>query len=298
MSSASIAGFYAEELVWFLTLFLFGLIVGSFLKVCIYRLPRGKSIVAPPSFCPHCGEFIGWYDNIPLLSYLLLGGKCRACKVHISLRYPLVESLTGLLFGFFFYEFVLREGKPLSVYIAYVALASALIVSSFVDLEFYLIPDEITVWGTVLGPIYSLLFPTLHYSANSLRGLALSGNERIDAVVASLLGILVGGGLILFTALFGSIVFRKEVMGMGDVKLMAMVGGVVGWKLSVIIYFLAPFFALALAIPLLGLEKERKLPYAPFLSIATLVVMSFQRPFVEFFDSRTFILSEVVKGLF
>lgn len=209
-----------------------------------------------------------------------------------------MEALTGLLFGLFFCLFVLRKEQSLSVYIAYVALSSALIVSSFVDLEFYVIPDEITLWGTALGPIYSLLFPALHSSSDPLRGLVLLGNERLDAVVASFIGILTGGGLVLFTALLGAVVFKKDAMGMGDVKLMAMVGGIVGWKLSVIIYFLAPFFALLGAIPLLWLRKGRKLPYAPFLSIAALMALSFQGPFIRFLDSRLFMLSEIVKEVF
>jgi leader peptidase (prepilin peptidase)/N-methyltransferase len=293
--SALTAGFSTEEIFWFLILFLFGLIVGSFLNVCIYRLPRGKTVVVPPSFCPHCGKTIRWYDNIPLASYLLLGGRCRICKARISLRYPFVEAITGFLFGFFFFGFVLREGQPFSVYAAYVALASALIVCSFIDLELYVIPDEITLWGTALGPFYSVLFPALH---TSNKGISLSGHERVDALASSVLGILVGGGLILLTAIFGSIAFQKEVIGMGDVKLMSMVGGVVGWKISVIIFFVAPFFALLWAVPALGLKMGQKVPYAPFLSLATLVVLSYSRPFIEFFDSRLFILSEVVKGLF
>lgn len=297
-ATALIVGSSTEEILWFSLLFLFGLVVGSFLNVCIYRLPLNKSIVTPPSSCPHCGGSIRWYDNIPLLSYLILGGKCRACKSSISIRYPLVEALTGFLFGFFFCEFVLRGGQPISVYLAYVALSSALIVSSFIDLEFYVIPNEITVWGTALVPLYSLLFPSLHPSADPLRGLTLVCNERLNAVMASLLGILVGGGLILLTALLGSLALRKEAMGMGDVKLMAMVGGVVGWKLSVMVYFLAPFFALVGSIPLLRSGKERKLPYGPFLSMATLVALLLQGPFIRFFDSRLFILSEVVKGNF
>jgi leader peptidase (prepilin peptidase)/N-methyltransferase len=291
-------GFSPEEILWFVTLFLFGLIVGSFLNVCIYRLPRDKSIVTPPSSCPNCREFIRWYDNIPLFSYLRLGGRCRACKAPISLEYPLVEALTGILFGLFFCEFVLREGQPLSVYLAYVALSSALIVSSFIDLEFYVIPNEITLWGTALGPVYSLLFPALHPSSDPSRGMVFLENERLDAAVASLVGILVGGGLVLLTALLGSLALKKEAMGMGDVKLMAMVGGIVGWKLSVIIYFLAPFLALLGAIPLLWTREERRLPYAPFLSMAAIVALPLQGVFIRFLDSRLSILSEVVKEVF
>ncbi len=228
----------------------------------------------------------------------MLGGKCRACGSPISPIYPIVEALTGFIFGLFFYRFAVKAGQPPSVYFAYIALSAALIVSSFVDLEFYVVPNEITHWGTALGPLYTLLFPSLHPSADPLRGLSLIGNDRLDAVLASLTGILAGGGIVLLTALLGGLVFRKEVMGMGDVKLMAMVGGVVGWKLSIIIYFLAPFFALVGAIPLLLSGKGRRLPYAPFLSVATLVALPLQTSLIKFLDSRLFILSEVVKALF
>ena len=297
-ASILILGYSTEEILWFGILFLLGLVVGSFLNVCIYRLPRDKSVVVPASFCPNCGESIRWYDNIPLFSYLMLGGKCRACKSPISLRYPFVEALTGFLFGFFFCEFVIREGQPFSVYLAYIALSSALIVSSFVDWEFYVIPNQITVWGTALGPLYSLLVPSLHPSADPLRGVEFLGNDRLNAVAASLLGVLVGGGLVFLTALIGGMALRKEAVGMGDVKFMAMVGGVMGWKLTVMIYFLAPFFALAGALPMLWSEKEHKLPYAPFLSMATLAALSLQGPLIRFLDSRLLIFSEVVKVIF
>ncbi len=293
-----IPGTSAEEALWFFTLFLFGLVTGSFLNVCIYRLPRNRSIIAPASFCPSCGAFVKWYDNVPLLSYLLLRGKCRSCKSPISLRYPLVEALTGLLFGLLFIQFVLKQEQSLSLYVAYTALSSALIVSSFIDLEFYLIPNEITMPGIIAGPIFSFLFPGIHYPVNHLGAPLTLDYSRMDALSASFTGILIGGGIVWLTAVIGSFVFRREAMGMGDVKLMAMIGGITGWKLALMVYFLAPFFALAAAVPLFFVGKGRKIPYAPFLSMATLAALFFQRPFTKFLDSRLFILSEVVKEIF
>lgn len=269
--------------------------MGSFLNVCIFRIPRNESIVSPSSHCPLCGRPIEWYDNIPLVSYfLLLGGKCRSCKGDIGLRYPLVEALTGLMFGAFFYSLVLRAGEPLSVYMAYSLLGCALLVSSFVDVELYIIPNEITYLGMAFGPVFSFLFPDLHHSSGSYREFGLLGGQRLDALASSLCGMLVAGGLVLLFAVLGQIAFRKEAMGMGDVKLMAMMGGVMGWKLAVIVFFLAPFFALFVSIPLLltgGLGEGRKVPYAPFLSLAALVSIPLQAPFIQFLDSRIQIFS-------
>ena len=274
---------------------IFGLAVGSFLNVCIFRLPRNESVVSPGSHCTLCGSPVKWYDNIPLVSYfLLLKGKCRSCGDDISLRYPAIEALTGLMFGVFFYTSVCLAGQPLPVYIAYCALGSALLVSSFVDLESYIIPNEITYSGIIFGPVYSFLFPVLHQQHGSYRGIGVLEGQRLDALLSSLYGMLAGGGLVLFFLVFGEIVFRKEAMGMGDVKLMAMVGGVLGWKLAVITFFLAPFFALLVNIPLLlsgGLERDHKIPYAPFLSLAALVSIPFQELFVRFLDSRIQIFS-------
>lgn len=274
---------------------IFGLIVGSFLNVCIFRLPRNESIVSPGSHCPLCNEPIKWYDNIPLVSYfLILKGRCRSCGGSISLRYPLVEVLTGLMFGVFFYALVLRAGEPLSVYIAYSALGCALLALSFIDIETFIIPNEITYLGMAFGPIFSFLFPALHHSPGACGELGLFEGQRLDALASSLCGMFVAGGLVLTFALLGQVAFKKEAMGMGDVKLMAMVGGIVGWKLSVIVFFLAPFFALSVSIPLFltgSLERGCKIPYAPFLSMAAMVSITLREPLVRFLDSRLEIFS-------
>ncbi|MEE9200951.1 MAG: prepilin peptidase [Candidatus Brocadiales bacterium] len=271
-----------------------GLVVGSFLNVCIYRIPRNESVVSPGSHCVLCGNPIKWYDNVPLVSYFLLKGRCRSCGDKISLRYPLTEALTGLMFGVFFYSSVCLAWEPLPVYIAYCVLGCALIVSSFVDAESYIIPNEVTYFGMVFGPVYSFLFPVLQNSPGSYRTFGILENPRFDGLASSLCGMLAGGGLILFFLVFGQIIFRKEAMGMGDVKLMAMVGGVLGWKLAVMVFFLAPFFALLASIQILikgGLGEGRRIPYAPFLSLAAIVSIPLQEPFIRFLDSRIEIFS-------
>ncbi|HQU31811.1 MAG TPA: prepilin peptidase [Candidatus Brocadia sapporoensis] len=260
-----------------------GLAIGSFLNVCIYRIPRKKSLVSPRSFCPICQTQVCWYDNIPVLSYLLLRGHCRTCRTKISLRYPLIELLTGSLFTLL-YIFVQYRQESLCVLVGYLALCCALIISTFVDIEFLVIPNEITFVGIPLAFLFSVVCPCLHNKPDTLRNFTLMGITRLDSLIASLSGALVGGGLIFLCSVVGKWVFRKEAMGFGDVKLMGMVGGMVGWKLAVAIFFVAPFFGLFMGIPVLLMKKTHLIPYGPFLSLATLVCIFFQDYFLRIVD--------------
>jgi len=205
--------------------FAIGACIGSFLNVCIYRLPREMSIVSPPSHCPACGQPLAWHDNVPIISFLLLGGRCRHCGVIISGRYALVEAITGLLFVATVHSFV-GAGTLTPVRAAAVLIvASALVAGSFIDIERRIIPDEITLPGTVLGCLAGLLFPHLHDAGDPVLKLVY-GPLPLPAwgLAASVFGALVGGGFIYLSGVLGRIIFRKEAMGMGDVKLMAMVG--------------------------------------------------------------------------
>lgn len=235
-------------------LFCLGAVLGSFLNVCIYRLPRKESIIRPGSHCPSCQHKIAWYDNIPLLSYILLKARCRHCPARISWRYFLVELLSAGLLLLLFHYF----GLSLFFWI-YAALALSLIVVSFIDIAIQEIPDEISLCGIAIGLILSLVFPQLHDTA--IRGLALW---------RSFLGILAGGGSIYITGLIGNAIFRKESMGGGDVKLMAMIGAFIGYKAVLLTFFLAPFFGAAVGIVLKIREGKSLIPYGPFLSLATL----------------------------
>ncbi|MDN3515490.1 MAG: prepilin peptidase [Candidatus Brocadia sp.] len=256
-----------------------GLAIGSFLNVCIYRIPRKKSLILPRSFCPGCNTPVRWYDNIPVLSYLLLWGRCRACKTKISIRYPLVELLTGYVFAHLYVFAHYRHESP-CVFIGYAVLSCALIISTFVDLELFVIPNEVTFIGIPLALVFSALCPGLHNEPNTLRSFSLVGIYRLNTAAASILGMLVGGGMIFLCGVIGKRVFRKDAMGFGDVKLMGMVGGVVGWKLAVAVFFVAPFFGLFMAIPVLIFKKVHLIPYGPFLSLATLVCILLQDYFI------------------
>jgi leader peptidase (prepilin peptidase)/N-methyltransferase len=190
---------------WTVTAFVFGSIVGSFLNVCIHRLPRGESIVSPPSHCPHCGYSIPWHLNIPLLTWLWLGGRCAHCKAPISSRYILVELLTATLFAACWVKF--GQICPLAA-VGYCILIAGLIVGSFVDFEHLIIPDQITYGGMVAGLFCSLFAPQMHVAG--LRFTRLSTPQA--GLVDSFLGMAVGAGVIYAMLRVGKFFFGREKM--------------------------------------------------------------------------------------
>jgi len=236
-------------------IFIIGSIIGSFLNVCIYRLPRGESIVFPSSHCVHCNNRICWFDNIPFLSYLFLRGKCRFCARPISFRYFTVEFITAALLLTFYVFFGL---SPAFFFLS--LLGAALIVSTFIDFEHQLIPDVITIPGIFIGLLAGLLFPSI-----------LGEARPAAAVLNSFTGVLAGGGSIYLMGVLGKLAFKKEAMGGGDVKLMAMIGAFIGWKLVLLVFFLAPFFGALVGIIIKIKEKKDIIPYGPYLSLATII---------------------------
>ena len=220
-------------------IFLFGLAFGSFLNVCIYRLPRGLSVVTPRSACPQCKQPIAFYDNLPVLSWLILGGRCRHCKEKISARYWMIELLTAFLFLACYWYF----GLTLST-LKYCVFAFLLLGLIFTDAETKLLPDNLTLPGLALGVIFSLLVPVNDLASQFLSGtvsLPFSGDvsARLLSLLDSLLGATVGASFIYGA---GAIYLRwrgTEGMGFGDVKLMAMVGAFLGMKLTIFTIFTA-----------------------------------------------------------
>ncbi|MBU4342927.1 MAG: prepilin peptidase [Candidatus Omnitrophica bacterium] len=238
-------------------IFIFGAIIGSFLNVCIYRIPRKEPVCFSWSRCPSCKKPIKWYDNIPFLSYIFLMAKCRSCKARISFRYFAVELISALSFLILFMNFGLTYR-----FWTYSLVTVSLIIVTFIDLEFQIIPDRISIGGLIAGILLSIFLPGLH---NAL--------TWKDGVVNSLLGALVGGGLIYSMGVFGKAVFRKESMGGGDVKLMAMLGAFLGWKMAIFIFFLAPFFGTPAALYLKFVRKIDIIPYGPYISMASFAAM-------------------------
>ena len=241
----------------YLLIFIFGSVIGSFLNVCIYRMPRDESIVSPRSRCVACRKPIPWYDNIPFLSYIFLKGKCRFCREKISFRYFAVELISAVTFLILFVYF----GFTAKFWI-YSLVTFSLIIVTFVDLEFQIILDRISIGGLVLGIILSVFVLDLHNALTWKHGL-------MDSVI----GALAGGGIIYLTGFLGKLAFKKEAMGGGDVKLMAMLGAFLGWKLAILIFFLAPFFGTPAGLYIKFVKKHDIIPYGPYISIAGFVVM-------------------------
>ena len=235
---------------------IFGLILGSFFNVCIYRIPNGKSIVWPGSFCPKCNKPIKWYDNIPVLSYLFLLGKCRQCKAPISIQYPLVELLTGLLTVLF----VWHNGLALWTFVLLTAVYF-LIILSVIDLELMIIPDRFSLGLIVLGVAFAWCNPNFT-------------GVWWQKELSSLLGAGVGLFGVLAIALIGTWIFKKEAMGGGDVKLMAGIGAFIGWKGVITTVIMGSFFGLVYALILMifkGKKGSDAIPFGPFLSLGALV---------------------------
>ncbi|MCX5716152.1 MAG: prepilin peptidase [Candidatus Omnitrophica bacterium] len=232
-----------------LSFFILGSIIGSFLNVCIYRMPRSESLVKPRSRCVHCQKAIKWYENIPLISYIVLSGKCSACKKPISPRYFIVEFLTAALFVLFYIKFGLTFDL-----LFFLIMLCGLIVATFIDFEHQLIPDTVSFGGLALG-----------LAVNAFKGRAIFLN--------SLSGAVIGGLSIYVIGVIGKFIFKKEAMGFGDVKFLAMIGSFLGWEKTLLVFFLAPFFGAPVGLFLKLRHKAETIPYGPYLSLATVVVI-------------------------
>ena len=235
---------------------LFGLCLGSFANVCIYRIPLNKSIVHPPSSCPHCGSRIGYYDNIPVLSYLLLRGRCRQCKTSVSFRYPLVEIIIALLSLALF----IRFGLHLQ-YIIFLLFTGTLVILSFIDFDYKILPDVLTLPGIAVGLAVSFL---------------PGGIGWFDALMGSVSG---GGALYLVAAGYARITGR-EGLGGGDIKLLAMIGAWMGWKplpLIVLMSSLSGAVIGSIFILVGGKGARTQIPFGPFLSFGAVAYLFFGR---------------------
>ena len=227
-----------------------GAMVGSFLNVCICRLPKGESIITPRSHCPQCQTLIRFYDNIPLLSYLFLRGKCRSCRALISIQYPIVEGVTALGSLVLFLKFGISWE-----YLLYFLFLSALIVITVIDLYHQIIPDVISLPGVGIGLLASLVLPHLRF-------------------LNSLTGVLLGGGSLFLVATLYQWLFKREGMGGGDVKLLAMVGAFLGWKAVILTILFSSFIGSIIGIIFIavkGKDLKYAIPFGPFLSLGAVL---------------------------
>lgn len=288
--------------------FVLGSVVGSFLNVCVYRLPRGLSVIKPRSKCPKCENPIAWYDNIPIVSWLVLGAKCRHCGQPISWQYPLVEAITGLLFLAVFWRFGIVLATPI-----YMLLSAALVLVTFVDLTDWTIPDEVTLPGIPAGIACSVVFMVYPES-----GLAVMGPFELP-LVNSLLGVVVGGGILYALDKGALLLLKKPGMGFGDVKLNAMLGAFFGLYGAVLVIIIAAFIGSIVGVLLIlagnrekqpvpgetdesgapesGRTGARKgeadqpapghyLPFGPYLALAGVVVMLAGPAIVDYYFNR------------
>ena len=232
---------------------LLGLAVGSFLNVCIHRLPEHQSVVSPGSRCPGCGYELRWYDNIPMVSYVILAGRCRSCRARISIRYPIIEIVTMAVFLAHYWVI-----GPDIILVPRLFFASLLIVLFAIDLEHHLLPNAITLPGIAIGLLFSLLLP--------------------PGIVSAAIGTLIGGGSLW---LIGEAYYRfsgQEGMGGGDVKMLAMIGAFLGWKLALVTLVFSSLAGALIGMLVLAIRKgglKYALPYGTFLALGALVASLF-----------------------
>jgi leader peptidase (prepilin peptidase)/N-methyltransferase len=247
-----------------------GVAIGSFLNVIIYRVPRKIGFVRGRSRCPKCEQPLRWFHNIPVLSFLCLRGRCAYCSTPISFRYPLVELLNGLFYGYFFWQ----HGLTVQT-VVFALLSSALLAIFFIDLDFRIIPDGVTLPSIVVA----------------LGAAFLPGGIGI---VSSLIGLVVGGGALYLIALLGDWLFKKESMGGGDIKMAAMLGAFLGWQKVVLIFMASAVIALVVSSVLMSfsaeLRRERMVPFGPFLATAAMVAIIAGDRIIDFYVATFLII--------
>lgn len=256
----------------------FGAMIGSFLNVVIHRLPKGENLAWPGSHCPKCGHDIRWFENLPIVSWLALRGRCRGCRQPISIRYPLVEALTAGLAVLVAWRFLAAPPEPQwPLFFAALVFTFALVPVTFIDFELRIIPDRITKPGMMLAPLISILVPGLHQThwfPKIAPGAA--------ALLLSALGMLAGAGAIWGMGALGKALFKKDAMGFGDVKLMGLAGGFLG-PVGVLLAILLGCVSGAVAGILSWIiTRDNYIPFGPFLSLGSLVMLLFRHDVVHF----------------
>ncbi len=243
--------------------FLFGAAIGSFLNVVILRLPEKASIVFPASHCPSCKAPLAWYENVPIVSYVFLRGKCGHCKTSISLQYPVVELCMGLLSTAVIYKFGLTFSAA-----GYFLFCASLVAIIWIDIRHQIIPDSISLPGIVIGFLFSFIAPHLTW-------------------LDSLIGLVAGGGILYSIALLYYLLKKQQGMGGGDIKLLAMIGAFLGWQSLLFVIFTSSLIGTMVAVPIMLTEKKgvkTKIPFGPFLSIAALIYLFFDQQILYYFS--------------
>ena len=279
--------------------FILGSIIGSFFNVCATRIPSGISIISPPSSCPSCNNKILWFQNIPIVSWLLLKGKASCCDYKIPRRYFFMELGSGMIFAYLFYKF--SFDGDLQILFLSMIFASIMIIVSVIDLETMLIPDRFSIGGSFVGLSLSLFFPVLHgFSLNPLQ------SEMIAGLWASFLGLIISSSLLFWIGSIAETFLKKEALGQGDIKLLGCIGAFCGWQGGVFSIFGGAILGTVLMIPVLVAQKIRcgkdqqenekfgwgvEIPFGPFLAMAALL-------YFIVFKERVDVWFEQVEGNF
>ncbi|MBE8162555.1 MAG: prepilin peptidase [Bdellovibrionaceae bacterium] len=253
--------------IYMVYVFILGLIWGSFANVVIYRLPLNKSVIKPRSACPGCKKNISWYDNIPVFSWIFLKAACRHCKKKISIRYPIVELLMATLFTSVYLKFGIQW-----YLIELLVLTFGLVVVSFIDLDHMIIPDSFSLGGIVIGLLGGLLNPDRH-------------------ILDAFLGILFGGGFFWLTAYLYFVFKKQEGLGGGDIKLLAWIGAVLGWKAMPFIILVSSFVGLLFGVLTLLLNKKKlsqPIPFGPYIVIAAFLYLFYGTPLTQWYFNLFF----------
>ena len=271
--------------------FALGAIVGSFLNVVIHRVPNELSIVFPSSTCPKCKASIKPYDNIPILSWLILGGKCRNCKEPIAIRYPVVEALTGIVFLLVFWQIGLTAFLPICFIFAAVMVSLV-----FIDAEHMILPNVITyplfVFAILVRIIYPLVFQPNYFSDMGFAPLtSMAGYPTwFVSLAGAVLGALAGGGSLWLVGELWKRLRGVEAMGLGDVKMMLGVGALLGWRLAVLAIFLAAFTGAVIGVAVIAKQKEKdfqtQIPFGIFLGIGSLLALLFGEQLIGWYAAR------------
>lgn len=250
--------------------FIFGLLIGSFLNVCIYRWPLDLSVVKPRSHCPQCEALISWYDNIPVVSYAVLGGKCRYCSKRIPYRYPLVELLTGAFFAWICGTLGFTLGA-----LKFCILVAMLIALMFTDLEERILPDEFTLGGTLIGLLFSPFVLVPDITAHAVLGLfGVIGGDRAMSVAESVFGAVLPAGTLFLGGWLFEKLRKKEGLGLGDVKMMAMVGSFLGVRGAILTLIFGSLAGSIIGVIYIKATKQDmgsyQLPFGTFLAAAAI----------------------------
>ena len=291
--------FLTNETLMLATGLLLGAILGSFLNVCAHRIPLGQSIISPRSYCPKCKAVIPWFRNLPVLTWLVQGGKAKCCSFRIPMRYWLVEAFLAMAFGLLFHRYAQTPdaGQLLSACFFVWCMIAVVVI----DMQTMLIPDRFSMGGAVLGVLLSIAFPSIHmiHSESAFLGGFAGG---LNAVI----GLLIGSATLYWIGILAEKALKKEALGEGDVKLMGCIGAFCGWKGSLFAIFGGATLGALLLVPVMllgrlrsgegenedGLSWGKEIPFGPYLALAALLYLLGIRPWVDaWFDSLGWILS-------